>query len=128
MHLVLIAESRGSVPSADTLTTRGSVGCGSDAKVGDYFGEYSQQYSGVGGPRALQLGPKFYPRTGNNGAGLNFDGPFEWTYSTPAGAGSSSPTFSLTKAANWGQNADTYNNSGGPGGFRVLQLGAKFYF
>ena len=71
---------------------------------------------------------KFYPTTGNNGAGLNFDGPFEWTYGTPAGGGSSSPTFSLTKAANWGQNADTYNSSGGPGGFRVLQLGAKFIF
>lgn len=71
---------------------------------------------------------KMFPTTGNNGAGLNFNGPFEWTYGTPAGAGSSSPTFSLAKASNWGQNADTYNSSGGPGGFRVLQLGAKFVF
>ena len=71
---------------------------------------------------------KMYPTTGNNGAGLNFNGPFEWTYGTPAGSGSSSPTFSLSKASNWGKNSDTYNSSGGPGGFRVLQLGAKFVF
>jgi hypothetical protein len=71
---------------------------------------------------------KFYPTTGNNGAGLLFDGPFEWTFPWQAGAGSSSPNFSMSKASNFGQNADTYNSSGGPGGFRVIQLGAKFYF
>jgi len=36
--------------------------------------------------------------------------------------------FTFAKASNWGANQDTYNNTGGPGGFRVLQLGAKFVF
>ena len=30
--------------------------------------------------------------------------------------------------SNWGTYSDTYNNTGGPGGFRVVQLAAKFYF
>ncbi len=59
---------------------------------------------------------------------VSIDGPWQWTYGTPAGAGSSSPNITVSKNANWGQPQDTYNSSGGPGGFRVIQLGAKFVF
>jgi hypothetical protein len=34
----------------------------------------------------------------------------------------------MAKNGNWGTNADTYNASGGPGGFRVVQLAVKLYF
>jgi hypothetical protein len=60
--------------------------------------------------------------------GLSANGPWQWTYNTPAGAGSNTPTVSISKNGNWGSYSDTYNNTGGPGGFRVVQLGAKFYF
>jgi len=71
---------------------------------------------------------KFFPTGNNNGAGVNADGPSEWTYPQPCCGGSSTPVFTFTKASNWGTNQDTYNNTGGPGGFRVIQLGAKFIF
>jgi hypothetical protein len=71
---------------------------------------------------------KFFPTGNNNGAGVNADGPSEWTYPQPCCGGSSTPVFTFTKASNWGANQDTYNNTGGPGGFRVIQLGAKFIF
>jgi hypothetical protein len=71
---------------------------------------------------------KYYPNGNNNGAGVNADGPSEWTYPQPCCGGSGTPTFSVSKASNWGTNQDTYNNTGGPGGFRVIQLGAKFFF
>lgn len=41
---------------------------------------------------------------------------------------SPSDSIALSKADNWGTFSDTYNNSGGPGSFRVLQLAVKFYF
>jgi hypothetical protein len=40
----------------------------------------------------------------------------------------STPNISIAKNTNWAAPQDTYNSSGGPGGFRVLQLGAKIYF
>jgi hypothetical protein len=43
-----------------------------------------------------------------------------WEYSDPA------TPLSISKNANWGTNADTYGT--GPGGSRVVQLGAKIYF
>jgi len=71
---------------------------------------------------------KFFPTGNNNGAGANADGPSEWTYPQPCCGGSTTPAFTISRASNWGGNQDTYNNTGGPGGFRVLQLGAKFVF
>jgi hypothetical protein len=52
----------------------------------------------------------------NYGAAVN--GP--WEYSDPA------TPLSIAKNTNWGTNASTPNT--GPGGFRVIQLGAKIYF
>ena len=54
----------------------------------------------------------------NYGVSVN-DFPFQWQPSDP---------ISLSKTANWGKPQDTYNSSGGPGGFRVVQLAAKIYF
>ncbi len=56
------------------------------------------------------------------------NGPWQWTYNTPAGGGSGTPSVSIAKNSNWGAPADTYNPGGGPGGPRVVQLGAKFTF
>ena len=39
-----------------------------------------------------------------------------------------SDSIAISKTDNWGTFRDTYNSSGGPGSFRVLQLAAKFYF
>ncbi len=50
----------GATASQLVINTRGSSGCAADAKIGDCFGEYNQQYSGVGGPRVLQLAAKIY--------------------------------------------------------------------
>jgi hypothetical protein len=50
--------------------------------------------------------------------GYNVNGP--WEYSDPA------TPLSITKNSNFGTNSQTPNT--GPGGFRVVQLGAKFYF
>jgi len=69
-----------------------------------------------------------HPNFNDKNYGVNISGPWQWTYNTPAGAGSSSPDITISKATNWGTPADTYNPSGGPGGFRVIQLGAKVYF
>jgi Carboxypeptidase regulatory-like domain/TonB-dependent Receptor Plug Domain len=69
-----------------------------------------------------------HPNFNDKNFGANVNGPWQWTYGTPAGAGSSSPDITISKATNWGTPADTYNPSGGPGGFRVIQLGAKFIF
>lgn len=62
-----------------------------------------------------------------NDKNFNFDVsvPQEWDYSQPAGGSQSPPSFSISKASNWGTYADTYGGVGGP---RVIQLGAKFYF
>ena len=59
---------------------------------------------------------------------VNSNGPWQWTYNNPAGGGSSTPGITVSKDSNWGKPQDTYNSSGGPGGFRVIQLGAKFSF
>jgi hypothetical protein len=69
-----------------------------------------------------------HPNFNDKNYGVNINGPWQWTYGTPAGAGSSSPLVTISKATNWGTPADTYNPNGGPGGFRVVQLGAKFIF
>jgi hypothetical protein len=50
----------GSTPSQIVFATRGSADCPATSNMGDCFGEYNQQYSGVGGPRVLQLAAKFY--------------------------------------------------------------------
>jgi hypothetical protein len=72
--------------------------------------------------------------------GLSANGPWQWTYPSIAGAiqgpnsgcpgvaGTCNPQATISKNSNWGSYSDTYNNTGGPGGFRVVQLGAKFYF
>jgi hypothetical protein len=72
--------------------------------------------------------------------GVNSNGPWQWQYPSIAGAlngpNSSCPGVygpcvtqaSVSKSSNWGTPSDTYNSSGGPGGFRVVQLGAKFIF
>lgn len=36
--------------------------------------------------------------------------------------------YSIAKGSPWGTNGNTYNPTGGPGGPRILQLGAKFIF
>jgi hypothetical protein len=69
-----------------------------------------------------------HPNFDDKNFGVNINGPWQCTYGTPAGAGSSSPDITISKATNWSTPADTYNPSGGPGGFRVIQLGAKFIF
>jgi len=69
-----------------------------------------------------------HPNFNDKNYGVNINGPWQWTYNTPAGAGSSAPNITISKADNWGTPQDTYNPSGGPGGFRVIQLGAKFIF
>jgi len=56
------------------------------------------------------------------------NGPWQWTYNTPAGSGSNTPNVSISKNSNWGAPSDVYNPTGGPGGPRVVQLGAKFIF
>jgi hypothetical protein len=56
------------------------------------------------------------------------NGPWQWTYNTPAGGGSYAPNVTISKNSNWGAPADVYNRTGGPGGPRVVQLGAKFSF
>ncbi len=57
-----------------------------------------------------------HPNFNDINYGYNVNGPWEWQPGTP---------FSISKNNNWGTYADTY---GGPGGFRVIQLGAKFIF
>ncbi len=69
-----------------------------------------------------------HPNFSDKNFGVNINGPWQWTYNTPAGGGSSSPDITISKASNWGTPSDTYNSNGGPGGFRVIQLGAKFVF
>jgi hypothetical protein len=69
-----------------------------------------------------------HPNFADKNYGVSANGPWQWTYNTPAGGGSYAPSVSVAKNSNWGTPADTYNSNGGPGGFRVVQLGAKFYF
>jgi hypothetical protein len=69
-----------------------------------------------------------HPNFQDKNFGVNSNGPWQWTYGTPAGGGSNTPNVTVSKSGSWGAPSDTYNNSGGPGGFRVVQLGAKFIF
>jgi hypothetical protein len=79
-----------------------------------------------------------HPNFSNKNYGFSENGPFQWYYpGTPGGAtpdwcgsgnGPCFPDFTISKNSNWGTYSDTYNNTGGPGGFRVVQLGAKFIF
>jgi len=62
-----------------------------------------------------------HPNFNNKNMGVSVDGPWPWF-------GDPSRPLSMTKNGNWGTFSDTYNNSGGPGGFRVVQLAAKLYF
>ena len=61
---------------------------------------------------------KYYPDGTTNGCCVTVNGP--WEYSAP------DTPLSITKGSNWGTNQSTPNT--GPGGFRVVQLGAKLYF
>jgi hypothetical protein len=69
-----------------------------------------------------------HPNFDDKNLPVNISGPWQWTYNQPAGAGSSSPNIAISEGSNWGSPQATYNPSGGPGGFRVVQLGAKIYF
>ncbi|MBZ5666259.1 MAG: carboxypeptidase regulatory-like domain-containing protein [Acidobacteriia bacterium] len=62
-----------------------------------------------------------HPNFNNKNYGVSTDGPWPWF-------GDPSRPLSMTKNSNWGTNSDTYNASGGPGSFRVVQLAAKLYF
>jgi len=59
-----------------------------------------------------------HPNFNDKNYGADVTGP--WAYTSPTDA------LTITKNANWGTYADTYGT--GPGGFRVVQLGAKLYF
>jgi hypothetical protein len=48
---------------------------------------------------------------------VTVNGPFQYSSGDP---------FAISKSSDWGTNASTYGT--GPGGFRVVQLGAKVYF
>ncbi len=76
----------------------------------------------LGESRSLQLRLEAFnafnhPNFNDRNYGLTVNGP--WEYADPA------TPLSISKNANWGTPADTYS---GGGGFRVVQLGAKFYF
>ena len=62
-----------------------------------------------------------HPNFNDKNYGVSVNGPFPWT-------GDPTTPLTMTKNGNWGTNSDTYNASGGPGGFRVVQLAAKLYF
>jgi hypothetical protein len=59
-----------------------------------------------------------HPNFNDKNYGAAVTGP--WAYASPT------DPLTITKNANWGTNKDTYGT--GPGGFRVVQLGAKIYF
>jgi len=58
-----------------------------------------------------------HPNFSDKNYGFDVNGP--WQYN------SADTLLSISKNANWGTYSDTYS---GPGGFRVIQLGAKLYF
>ena len=58
-----------------------------------------------------------HPNFIDKNVGFSENGPWQWQPST---------AFSITKNSNWGTNSDTPGTA--PGGFRVVQLGAKIYF
>jgi hypothetical protein len=59
-----------------------------------------------------------HPNFSDKNYGVSATGP--WAYASPT------DPLTISKNSNWGTNSDTYGT--GPGGFRVLQLGAKIYF
>ena len=59
-----------------------------------------------------------HPNFQDKNFGANVTGP--WAYASPT------DPLTITKNDNWGTYSDTYGT--GPGGFRVVQLGAKIYF
>jgi hypothetical protein len=61
-----------------------------------------------------------HPNFQDKNYGANVTGP--WAYASPT------DPLTIKRNANWGTFSDTYNSGGGPGSFRVVQLGAKFYF
>ncbi len=79
-----------------------------------------------------------HPNFSDKNYGTSVDGPWQWTYPGTAGAtqdcngvltsGTCNPQVTISKSGNWGSYSDTYNSGGGPGGPRVIQLGAKFFF
>jgi hypothetical protein len=81
---------------------------------------------GANEARSLQLRLEAFnafnhPNFNDRNYGISTDGPWPWF-------GDPSRPLSMTKNGNWGTNADTYNASGGPGSFRVVQLAVKLYF
>jgi hypothetical protein len=86
---------------------------------------------GEGSRRSIQLRFEAYnafnhPNLISRNYNFAVDVPQQWTYSGQAGGGSNSAAYDISKAADWGRPAGTPGTGGG--GFRVLQLGAKFYF
>ena len=81
---------------------------------------------GANEARSLQLRLEAFnafnhPNFNDRNYGISTNGPWPWT-------GNPAAPLSMAKNGNWGTNADTYNASGGPGGFRVVQLAVKLYF
>jgi len=58
-----------------------------------------------------------HPNFIDKNVGFAENGNFQWQPGTP---------FSIAKNSNWGTNLDTPGSA--PGGYRVVQLGAKLYF
>ena len=58
-----------------------------------------------------------HPNFATNHYDISTNGPWEWQPNTP---------LTITKGSDWGTPATSYGTA--PGGFRVVQLGAKFYF
>jgi len=59
-----------------------------------------------------------HPNFNDKNYPITVNGPFQYNAVTTP--------FSISKGSNWGTYSDTYGTS--PGGFRVIQLGAKLYF
>jgi Carboxypeptidase regulatory-like domain/TonB-dependent Receptor Plug Domain len=59
-----------------------------------------------------------HPNFSDRNFGVNLTGP--WAYASPT------DPLTISKNGNWGTYSNTYGT--GPGGFRVVQLGAKIYF
>ena len=56
-----VSPPTGTTPTVLNIHTRpADTPISSNSGLGTYFGEYSNQYSGVGGPRVIQLGAKIY--------------------------------------------------------------------
>ena len=60
-----------------------------------------------------------HPNFNEKNYNININYPAQWQPNNP---------LTIAKGSPWGTPADTYNPTGGPGGPRVVQLAAKFYF